>query len=107
MLYLKWNDDKIQLLVRMENATGKILLNVQIIKNTPMSRKGKNNAGNGTKSTSIFETNRRGQFFTLYIFDTCKDRGRCRHPIGENAVKEGLSNFVRLNFLVDSFISDK
>ena len=43
MLYLKWNDDKILLLVRMENATGKILLNVQIIKNTPMSRKGKNN----------------------------------------------------------------
>ena len=45
MLYLKpgSDDKKIQLLVRMETTTGKVLLNVTITSDTPTSRSGKNN----------------------------------------------------------------
>ena len=45
MLYLKpgADEDKIQLLIRMETSTGKVLLNVSITNQTPTSRSGKNN----------------------------------------------------------------
>ena len=45
MLYLKpgSDDSKIQLLVRMETSTGKVLLNVTVTSDTPTSRSGKNN----------------------------------------------------------------
>ena len=43
MLYLKPNGEKTQLLIRMETATGKILLNVSISSELPISRSGKNN----------------------------------------------------------------
>lgn len=49
MLYLKpssgsnEDDDKIQLLVRMETTTGKVLLNITVSKDIPVSRSGKNN----------------------------------------------------------------
>jgi len=45
MLYLKpgGDEDKTQLLVRMETATGKVLLNVTVTKDTSLSRSGKNN----------------------------------------------------------------
>ena len=45
MLYLKPGSDenKIQLLVRMETTTGKVLLNVTVTNDTPTSRSGKNN----------------------------------------------------------------
>ena len=44
MLYLKsLNDGKTQLLVRMETAAGKVLLNISLHKNIPVARVGKNN----------------------------------------------------------------
>lgn len=45
MLYLKpgSDDKKIQLLVRMETTTGKVLMNVTVTTDTPTSRSGKNN----------------------------------------------------------------
>ena len=44
MLYLKsLNDGKTQLLVRMETAAGKVLLNISLQKNLPVARVGKNN----------------------------------------------------------------
>ena len=45
MLYLKRSSEgaKTQLLIRMEIATGKILLNVSLDSDIPMSRTGKNN----------------------------------------------------------------
>ena len=44
MLYLKsLSDGKTQLLVRMETAAGKVLLNISLHKNLPVARVGKNN----------------------------------------------------------------
>ncbi|XP_066918560.1 nuclear pore complex protein Nup50-like [Clytia hemisphaerica] len=45
MLYLKpgSDDTKVQLLVRMETSTGKVLINVTVTNDTPTSRSGKNN----------------------------------------------------------------
>jgi len=43
MLYLKPCGEKIQLLIRMEAVTGKILLNINVSKDLPVSRSGKNN----------------------------------------------------------------
>jgi len=43
MLYLKPCDEQIQLLIRMESVTGKVLLNINISEESPVSRSGKNN----------------------------------------------------------------
>ena len=43
MLYLKPSGEKVQLLIRMEAVTGKVLLNINISKELPLSRSGKNN----------------------------------------------------------------
>jgi len=43
MLYLKPQGDKIQMLVRMEAVTGKVLLNIIVAEGMPVSRSGKNN----------------------------------------------------------------
>lgn len=43
MLYLKPLGEKIQLLIRMEAVTGKVLLNINISKDIPVSRSGMNN----------------------------------------------------------------
>jgi len=43
MLYLKPSGEKIQLLIRMESVTGKVLLNISISKDLPINRSGKNN----------------------------------------------------------------
>lgn len=43
MLYLKPSGEKIQLLIRMEAVTGKVLLNISVSKELPVSRSGKNN----------------------------------------------------------------
>jgi len=44
MLYLKsGGNDNVQILVRMEAVTGKILLNISVTKDIPISRNGKNN----------------------------------------------------------------
>ena len=43
MLYLKSVNSKTQLLVRMETAVGKVLLNISLHKNMPVARVGKNN----------------------------------------------------------------
>lgn len=43
MLYLKVLNNKAQLLVRMETAAGKILLNISLHENMPAGRVGKNN----------------------------------------------------------------
>jgi len=43
MLYLKPCGDKIQMLIRMEAVTGKVLLNINVSSDIPVSRSGKNN----------------------------------------------------------------
>jgi len=43
MLYLKPCGDKIQMLIRMEAVTGKVLLNINVSTDMPISRSGKNN----------------------------------------------------------------
>lgn len=43
MLYLKLLGNKAQLLVRMETAAGKVLLNISLHENMPAGRVGKNN----------------------------------------------------------------
>merc|ERR1712212_708776 len=43
MLYLKPSGEQIQMLIRMEAVTGKVLLNIMISDGIPVSRSGKNN----------------------------------------------------------------
>jgi len=43
MLYLKPCGEKIQMLIRMEAVTGKVLLNINVSSDIPVSRSGKNN----------------------------------------------------------------
>ena len=43
MLNLKKLDKKTQLLIRNDTTLGKVLLNVRLLENTPISRSGKNN----------------------------------------------------------------
>lgn len=43
MLYLKPCGEKTQLLIRMETTTGKVLLNINLAEDMPISRSGKNN----------------------------------------------------------------